>query len=304
MTKRRLTSIHVVLGLMAFVCTAAAAPPKKAGMHCVIRLEQGGTELSLLSAPSSTSREPECYSTFQDAIFFATGGSVLLPEHEPFSRQLDILGVEMKAKKDWPDATQSSYVAAVDYQHSNYGGSTLTWTSTGPCTLWTYYVGTSMPSGWNDVVSSTRGYSDCDRNIIFEHQNSGGARITCTPDCSSLGGMNDTASSREFRHLCQGHCGNGQCQAACGEPATCSLDCPTCGNSVCESGENSSNCCQDCGAYCGNGVCQSECGESEWSCPTDCGSGGACNNNGTCDVFLGECASNCPAECVNGELCQ
>jgi len=303
MTKRRLTSIHVVLGLMAFVCTAAAAPSQKAGKHCVVKLEQGGAELSLLSAPSSTSREPECYSTFQDAIFFATGGSVLLPANEPFSRQLDILGEEMKSRKDWPDATANSYVAAVDYVHSNYQGLSLVWQSSGPCTLTAWYYANDMPSGWKDVVSSTRGYSDCNRNIIFEHEYQQGARITCTPDCSSLGFMNDTSSSREFRHQCQGHCGNGQCQAACGEPATCSFDCPTCGDGTCGSGENSSNCCQDCGAYCGNGVCQTSCGESEWSCPTDCGSGGSCGN-GICEVFQGECASNCSLDCTSGELCQ
>jgi hypothetical protein len=77
-----------------------------------------------------------------------------------------------------------------------------------------------------------------------------------------------------------------------------------CGNSMCESGESSANCCQDCGAYCGNGLCQTECGESEWSCPSDCDSSSGPCGDGFCDVWQGECASNCPQDCVNGEYCQ
>jgi hypothetical protein len=303
MTKRRLASIHVVLGLMAFVCTAAAAPPRKAGKHCVVRLEQGGAEVSRLSAPSSapssTSKEPECYSTFQDAVFFGTGGSVLLPGDEPFSQQLDFLGEEMKAKKDGPNPSATSYVLAIDYEHSNYSGNSLIYTAAGPCTFSTwYYVGT-IPLAFKDKVSSTLGFSDCGRNIIFVHENSQGASITCTPDCPGLGSMNDTSSSREFRHVCQGQCGNGQCQAACGEPASCSIDCPPCGNGLCQSGENSSNCCQDCGAYCGNGICQTSCGESALNCPVDCGCG-----DGTCGS--GESSATCCQDCAScgDSICQ
>ena len=97
--------------------------------------------------------------------------------------------------------------------------------------------------------------------------------------------------------------------------------CPVCGNLVCESGENSSNCCTDC-ASCGNGVCEGSCGESnstcandcpfcgnglcengedQWNCSADCG--GSCGDS-FCDVWQGECASNCPQDCTSGELCQ
>lgn len=75
-----------------------------------------------------------------------------------------------------------------------------------------------------------------------------------------------------------------------------------CGNNMCETGESSANCCQDCGAHCGDGMCQTNCGESEWSCPGDCGSNPC--GNGICEVYLGECASTCPLDCVNYEHCQ
>jgi hypothetical protein len=69
-------------------------------------------------------------------------------------------------------------------------------------------------------------------------------------------------------------CGNGVCEE--GENCSnCSIDCgacgPTCGNGVCEPGENCSNCsidCGSCGPTCGNGVCES--GESPSNCCIDC----------------------------------
>jgi hypothetical protein len=78
---------------------------------------------------------------------------------------------------------------------------------------------------------------------------------------------------------------------------------PFCGDGSCQSGETPSSCCHDCGAYCGDGMCQHDCGESAWTCPTDCGSGGSCGD-GFCDVFQGECASNCPQDCTAEEYCQ
>lgn len=90
-------------------------------------------------------------------------------------------------------------------------------------------------------------------------------------------------------------CGNGICEA--GENCSnCSIDCSaTCGNGVCESscGENSLNCSIDCGPTCGNGVCES--GETCSNCPIDCGSCGPTCGNGICET--GETCSNCSIDC-------
>jgi hypothetical protein len=90
-------------------------------------------------------------------------------------------------------------------------------------------------------------------------------------------------------------CGNGVCES--GENCeNCSLDCsPACGNGVCESscGENSSNCSIDCGPTCGNGIC--ELGESCSNCSIDCGPCGPTCGNGVCES--GESPSNCCIDC-------
>ncbi|MCX8195051.1 MAG: hypothetical protein N3G22_03025 [Candidatus Micrarchaeota archaeon] len=43
-----------------------------------------------------------------------------------------------------------------------------------------------------------------------------------------------------------------------------------CGDGVCEGGENSANCPNDCPPSCGNGICQSSLGETPTTCPADC----------------------------------
>jgi hypothetical protein len=145
---------------------------------------------------------PKCFSTFRDAVFFATKGRVLLPKRS-FDEQLDILEQELRTRQD--ELTKAaSFVLAIDYEHINFGGSTLTWTADTACTVDIGYSAANMPSGWNDRLSSTRGFSDCSKNILWEHQNFVGAKLTCRPNCSSVGSMNDKTSSRQWRHLCQG----------------------------------------------------------------------------------------------------
>jgi hypothetical protein len=61
-----------------------------------------------------------------------------------------------------------------------------------------------------------------------------------------------------------------------------------CGNGVCDIGEDSSSCAQDCQGDCGNGTCDS--GEDPASCPSDCHCG-----NKVCDQ--GETPSTCPKDC-------
>lgn len=198
MSTCRLTSTFV-FGLLTLVCTATAEPlASSARRHCVVKVAPAHPQ-----APQPIPLAvPECYPTFRDAIFFATGGSVLLPGKQPLSVQLDMLEQELKAKQAEMSAT-STYVISVDYQHSNYGGATIIWESTGPCTPLSSWYKNSMPSGWNDVVSSTRAYVDCNKNVLFEHANRTGAKFTCRPNCSGLGGFNDKTSSREWHHICE-----------------------------------------------------------------------------------------------------
>ncbi|GEM_PF-3195286 len=101
-------------------------------------------------------------------------------------------------------------------------------------------------------------------------------------------------------------CGDGVCQAQCGEafvggeaPDTqksCAADCASCGNGSCDPGEGPSICPQDCCGSCGDGVCGAGvCGEDETVCPQDCP--GSCGD-AVCDP--NENAVSCPQDCPKG----
>jgi hypothetical protein len=54
-----------------------------------------------------------------------------------------------------------------------------------------------MPSGWDNRVSSARGFSNC--NYYYHYQNTayGGTSIACHTECASMGTLdNDTSSER------------------------------------------------------------------------------------------------------------
>lgn len=105
-------------------------------------------------------------------------------------------------------------------------------------------------------------------------------------------------------------CGNGNCNANCGETqVACPTDCISnvcasefCGNNVCNAncGETSQICAADCGQgpcaaeTCGNDNCNAAC-ETKQSCPADCDTSGGGNGRDN----EGFCAEN-PALCMSG----
>jgi hypothetical protein len=127
---------------------------------------------------------------------------------------------------------------------------------------------------------------------------SGETGVTCPADCLGMctGGVPD--------HICK-MTGNPKDDPTCmdcqsdndsicepGEGIT-SWDCQgTCGNLVCDPGENSSWCLiESCGA-CGNGICSAP--ETTVSCPADC----ACDGDGICEGTQGENINNCVDDCT------
>lgn len=99
-----------------------------------------------------------------------------------------------------PDAPQTNPLLGIEYMDAGYGGATLTLygTSGSGCYNGVTYGFATMPSGWNDDIGAAKGYSGC---YGSHYQNSyyGGAELTCRPNCSSMGLLNDQTSSIAFR---------------------------------------------------------------------------------------------------------
>jgi len=144
----------------------------------------------LISEPEDN--EFVCFSTFSQAIEFATDGRVILPEDatpetvtdEEINGSIGDIG--------------TTYVIGIEYEHSNYNGYTYTFTNSVTCNGYTHSF-SRITGWWNDRISSARAYSDCNHSIHYEHSNFGGATRDCGTACSYIGdAMNDRTSSLKW----------------------------------------------------------------------------------------------------------
>jgi hypothetical protein len=171
----------IALAAILLVATPTTAPAASSThqRHCIARaIEQGTNE-----HPSV-----HCYQTFDAAISAATNGRVHL-KNAATSRAVS--STELTG-----DAPLTTYVLSVDYQNANFGGSTFTWFQSAPCG---YYQTGSMPSGWNDVVSSVAAYSGC-ATTLYWNVNFGTPTYAIGVNGSSanLGTFNDKTSSQKW----------------------------------------------------------------------------------------------------------
>lgn len=180
-----LATLLLVTGLGVSLPPANAAVLKgdvtDVGAHCVVSITSDQSP-----EPGAVS-QPSCFPTFAAALYFATGGAVLVDESlSPTDLKEDMLD----------DVPESHTVLSVDYRDSNYGGLSLTWTGHGDCSSTLTYSASSMPTGWNDVVSSALTYANCNTNTHYEHSSFGGSSLVCA--CASMGVMNDQTSSERW----------------------------------------------------------------------------------------------------------
>jgi hypothetical protein len=163
---------------LALVCLAAAGTPAQAGgrpapRHCVVWISPAGqTGHSSLSAM-------RCFSTFRSAKRYARG-----PAPRAFRAATDV-------------TIEASTTISIDYDGANFSGSSLTGSvaNSAGCNGFSYSAA-SMPSGWNDRVSSSHSYAACDVNRHFHDVNFLGAGIVCT--CATMGTMTNQTSSERW----------------------------------------------------------------------------------------------------------
>lgn len=86
-------------------------------------------------------------------------------------------------------------VISILYDDVNYGGGSFVMSyNNANCATTAYGYAQLGPYGWNDRASSFRSYAGC-ITAVFENINYGGASVGYQTNASSLGVMNDAASS-------------------------------------------------------------------------------------------------------------
>jgi hypothetical protein len=107
---------------------------------------------------------------------------------------------ELDAATTKSGVSPTSVVIGIDWDLTNYAGSNAVWTGSQSCTSVVSYDLPYVGDGWNDMTSSAKGYSGCNRYRHFEHSQFGGASILCSPNCATMEALNNLTSSEKFRH--------------------------------------------------------------------------------------------------------
>jgi hypothetical protein len=174
----------LVLASGAATATAAPVHTQRAAsgsQNCVAEAEPAGSMVT----PTAT-----CYSSFAASIAAATGGRIMLPAS---AKPSSITPAEISA---WNADPATGFVLSIDWKDANFGPPSLTWTQSTDCGS---FQAASMPSGWNDVVSSVVTSADC-ANSLFQNINFGGTRLDISRNTSraTLGSFNDLTSSEKW----------------------------------------------------------------------------------------------------------
>jgi hypothetical protein len=185
--RRSLLTLLSVTALVLFSAPAiapavalAAGTAQAPRSHCVAQAVPAGSS----ARPAVT-----CYATFAQSIRAATRGRVRLPANAAAG---SITASQLNAGAA-PDAT---YVLSIDWDGTSFSGASLTWTQSARCGS---FQAASMPSGWNDRVSSVEAFSNC-ANSLFKNNNYGTPRynIGRNGSVANLGSFSNVTSSQKW----------------------------------------------------------------------------------------------------------
>jgi hypothetical protein len=93
--------------------------------------------------------------------------------------------------------TLASVALGTVYKDANYSGSSATYWGSSGCNGVTFGYPT-LAAEWSGSISSVRGFNNC-WVTLYSGTSYGGTKLTCTPDCSGIGSLNDATRSLVFR---------------------------------------------------------------------------------------------------------
>ena len=193
MNKKRI-SLYLLVGLLFIMfLTAAKSVGTNQKQYCYALL----APIEVGNSGSSKIIKTECFDNFADSIYAATNGRVQLDR----SVQPDEITDEILSSSNGLSSPSSQVVIGIDWDSTNFGGSSNTWAVSGSgCSSSVQYSASTMPSGWDNRVSSARGYSGCNYYYHYQNINYGGTSAVCNSECSSMGSLDNATSSETWSY--------------------------------------------------------------------------------------------------------
>lgn len=168
--------------------TAAAKPPATAGPHCTLAAGAGQTL--------------HCFATFRAAIAYGTHGRITDAPATPAAAARDPkFAAKVATAGAAPLVGTGSALLGIDYADANMRGASLSFFGTSGCdnSSDADFRFNSMPTGWNDRITSFSSFSNCAQQL-FRNTNLGGGSLTIViRSLANVGpAANDQASSLTF----------------------------------------------------------------------------------------------------------
>ena len=167
--------------------TAAVKPPATAGPHCTLAAGAG--------------QQLHCFATFRAAIAYGTHGRIADAPASAADAVRDPLFAARVDAVEPPATTLASTLLGIEYSDANLRGSSVSFFGSGGCdnSSDADFRFASMPTGWNDRITSFTSYSNCAQQLFRNTSFGGGALTIIIRSLSNVGSAaNDQASSLTF----------------------------------------------------------------------------------------------------------
>ncbi len=185
-----LSTLGILIMALSLIA-ASSGSPNNQPQHCYALVSPITENSNIISQILETA----CFDTFAEAINAATAGRVQLdPSTRPGEVTNDLLN-----PVDGSISPMTQVVIGIDWDSTNFIGNSFTWVANDyGCSSTIQYGVPTMPSGWDNRVSSARGYSNCNYFYHYQNTNYSGTSIACHTDCSSMGTLDKATSSERW----------------------------------------------------------------------------------------------------------
>jgi hypothetical protein len=189
---RKLLRAFAALGLLT-MSVVGAQPALAKGGHCAYKVVplQRQDRVGVIAAELKL---VGCYSRFRDAIAMGSRGSVqLATTATPGSL------TERELRAGTSVSPKASVLVGTEYDGSGFAGASVNYFMASTCTAATTWQVPNVGAAWNDVFQSGKGFGGCHTNKKYRNTNFGGSVVTCTPNCSDYGALDNQVSSLRWR---------------------------------------------------------------------------------------------------------
>ena len=134
-----------------------------------------------------------CYATYAEALAVGSSGAIDVPDTMTPTALTDAA-----LSTDTDLTVTADVLIGTEFHATNYTGPSKSYFATATCSTGVVWDLATLGT-WDDRFSSGKGFGGCDTNKKFQNANFGGSVVTCTPNCTTYGSINNDVSSLRWK---------------------------------------------------------------------------------------------------------